>query len=108
MKNPDGWADLPGSPPWSGPPARHARFLAGICQPRGCRQEWRHGKPEARSTNAHRRLRWFFDPAFLPPGGAARKPLRLIENMARRDSVELRAFLERASRQEGRPEGPPH
>jgi hypothetical protein len=50
----------------------------------------------------------FFDPAFLLPGGAARKQLRLIENMARRDSVELRAFLERASRQEGRPGGPPH
>src|ERR1035437_6828142 len=34
--------------------------------------EWRHGKPEARSTNGRRRLRWFFDPAFLLPDGVAR------------------------------------
>jgi hypothetical protein len=49
----------------------YARFLAGICQPRGCRQEWRHGKPEARSTNTHRRLRWFFDPSSSQPAAAA-------------------------------------
>jgi len=30
--------------------------------------------------------------AFLPPGGAARKPSRLIENMARRDRFSCERF----------------
>jgi len=62
--------------PWSGPPACHARFLAGIDQPlSGCRQEWRHGKPEARSTNA-------------PPTSGGFQPLKWKTRMVKAGRAE--------------------
>ena len=58
-----------------------------------------------RQADAIRRVWWFFDPAFLLPGGAVaycRDSLRI----GRQDSAALRVLLERALRKEGRVEKP--
>ncbi len=97
MENLDG--ELPPVRPRGvGLQACHARFLAGIRRPGGCRREWRHGKPEARSTEGCRCLGWFFDPPSSPGGGAAYfasailRPVRALSRAASRISTTITLF----------------